>query len=220
MKKLVAYSSIAHLGFVMLGLLAVDQIAWEGSLLQMVNHGLSTGALFLLVGMLYERRHTRQIGDFGGVARPMPVYAACFGIVTMSSIGLPMLNGFVGEFLILIGTFLAWPIVAVVATSGVVLAAAYMLWMYRRVMFGPVDNEENRGLIDLDLREKLVMVAMIVPIIWIGLYPEALLRRIEPSVIDLLEKVERGSADAAKDQDPLLAQLGPVLPADAGEVQP
>jgi NADH-quinone oxidoreductase subunit M len=219
-KKLVAYSSVAHLGFVMLGMFAFNVHGISGSVLQMVNHGLSTGALFLLVGMLYERRHTRMIGDFGGVARPMPVYAACFGIVTMSSIGLPMLNGFVGEFLILIGTFLAWPIVAVVATSGVVLAAAYMLWMYRRVMFGPVDNEENRGLIDLDLREKLVMVAMIVPIIWIGLYPEALLRRIEPSVIDLLEKVERGSADAAKDRDPLLAQLGPVLPADAGEVQP
>ncbi|HEX5066672.1 MAG TPA: NADH-quinone oxidoreductase subunit M [Myxococcota bacterium] len=219
-KKLVAYSSVAHLGFVMLGMFAFNVHGISGSVLQMVNHGLSTGALFLLVGMLYERRHTRMIGDFGGVARPMPVYAACFGIVTMSSIGLPMLNGFVGEFLILIGTFLAWPIVAVVATSGVVLAAAYMLWMFRRVMFGPVDNEENRGLIDLDLREKLVMVAMIVPIIWIGLYPEALLRRIEPSVIDLLEKVERGSADAAQGRDPLLAQLGPVLPADAGEVQP
>jgi NADH-quinone oxidoreductase subunit M len=210
-KKLVAYSSVAHLGFVMLGMFALNVQGLSGSVLQMVNHGLSTGALFLLVGMLYERRHTRMIGDFGGVARPMPVYAACFGLVTMSSIGLPMLNGFVGEFLILIGTFLAWPVVAAVATSGVVLAAAYMLWMFRRVMFGPVDREENRGLIDLDLREKLVMVAMIVPIIWIGLYPEALLRRIEPSVIDLIEKVERG-ANAARADDSQVAQLGPVLP--------
>jgi NADH-quinone oxidoreductase subunit M len=210
-KKLVAYSSVAHLGFVMLGMFALNAQGLSGSVLQMVNHGLSTGALFLLVGMLYERRHTRMIGDFGGVARPMPVYAACFGIVTMSSIGLPMLNGFVGEFLILIGTFLAWPVVAVVATSGVVLAAAYMLWMFRRVMFGPVDNEENRGLIDLDLREKLVMVAMIVPIIWIGLYPEALLRRINPSVIDLIEKVERGSRAALTD-DSKVAQQGPLLP--------
>jgi NADH-quinone oxidoreductase subunit M len=218
-KKLVAYSSVAHLGFVMLGMFALNVQGVSGSVLQMVNHGLSTGALFLLVGMLYERRHTRLIADFGGVARPMPVYAACFGVVAMSSIGLPMLNGFVGEFLILIGTFLAWPAVAVVATSGVVLAAAYMLWMYRRVMFGPVDNEENRGLIDLDLREKLVMVAMIVPIIWIGLYPEALLRRIEPSVIDLLEKVERGAHDAAMRDDSRLAQAALPEPAVSAEVR-
>jgi NADH-quinone oxidoreductase subunit M len=156
----------------------------------MVNHGLSTGALFILVGMLYERRHTRQIADFGGVARPMPVYAACFGVVTMSSIGLPMLNGFVGEFLILIGTYLAAPIFAIIATSGVVLAAAYMLWMFRRVMFGPVDNPENRGLIDLGLREKVVMMAMLIPIIWIGVYPNPLLRRIEPSVIELIRQLE------------------------------
>ena len=141
----------------------------------MVNHGLSTGALFLLVGMLYERRHTRKIADFGGVAKPMPVFAACFGIVTMSSIGLPLLNGFVGEFLILLGVFLVQPLVATLATSGVVLAAVYMLWMYRRVMFGPVEVAENRSLIDLGLREKLVMVALIIPIIWIGVYPEHVL---------------------------------------------
>ena len=220
-KKLVAYSSVAHLGFVMLGMFALNVQGVSGSVLQMVNHGLSTGALFLLVGMLYERRHTRRIADFGGVARPMPVYAACFGVVAMSSIGLPMLNGFVGEFLILVGTFLAYPAVAVVATSGVVLAAAYMLWMYRRVMFGPVDQEENRGLIDLDLREKLVMVAMILPIIWIGLYPEALLRRIEPSVIDLLEKVERGAHDAAMRDDARLAQAAlPEAPISAEVPQP
>jgi len=214
-KKLVAYSSVAHLGFVMLGMFALNVQGLSGSVLQMVNHGLSTGALFLLVGMLYERRHTRQISDFGGVARPMPVYAAFFGIVTMSSIGLPMLNGFVGEFLILLGTFLAAPWMAVFATSGVVLAAAYMLWMYRRVMFGPVDKEENRSLIDLDLREKLVMLAVVIPIVWIGLYPEALLRRIEPSVIELIEQVERGNRDAA---------LGPnakvALALSASEEQP
>jgi NADH-quinone oxidoreductase subunit M len=135
-KKLVAYSSVAHLGFVMLGMFALNTTGVNGSILQMVNHGLSTGALFLLVGMIYERRHTRMIDDFGGVARPMPVYAAFFGIVTMSSVGLPGLNGFVGEFLILLGTYLTHPIAAVVGASGVVLAAAYMLWMYRRVMFG------------------------------------------------------------------------------------
>lgn len=195
-KKLVAYSSVAHLGFVMLGMFALNVQGLNGSVLQMVNHGLSTGALFLLVGMLYERRHTRLIADFGGVARPMPVFAFFFGIVTMSSIGLPLLNGFVGEFLILLGAFLASPWMAVAATSGVVLAAAYMLWMFRRVMFGPVENEENRKLIDLDLREKLVLVAIVIPIVWIGVYPEPFLRRIEPSVIELIEHVERGGASA------------------------
>ncbi len=189
-KKLVAYSSVAHLGFVMLGIFALNVHGLNGGVLQMVNHGLSTGALFILVGMLYERRHTRQIADFGGVARPMPVYAACFGIVTMSSIGLPLLNGFVGEFLILVGTFLSAPRFAIIATSGVVLAAAYMLWMFRRVMFGPVEKAENRGLIDLGLREKTVMVAMLIPIIWIGVYPNPLLRRIEPSVIELMHQLE------------------------------
>jgi NADH-quinone oxidoreductase subunit M len=195
-KKLVAYSSVAHLGFVMLGMFALNVQGLNGSVLQMVNHGLSTGALFLLVGMLYERRHTRLIADFGGIARPMPVFAFFFGIVTMSSIGLPLLNGFVGEFLILLGAFLASPWMAVAATSGVVLAAAYMLWMFRRVMFGPVENDENRKLIDLDLREKLVMVAIVIPIVWIGIYPEPFLRRIEPSVIELIEHVERGGASA------------------------
>jgi NADH-quinone oxidoreductase subunit M len=189
-KRLVAYSSIAHLGFVTLGIFALNVHGLNGGVLQMVNHGLSTGALFLLVGMLYERRHTRQITDFGGIARPMPVFAACFGIVTMSSIGLPMLNGFVGEFLILIGVYLAAPIFAIIATSGVVLAAAYMLWMFRRVVFGPVENPENRGLIDLGLREKIVMMAMVIPIIWIGVYPNPLLRRIEPSVIELIRQLE------------------------------
>jgi NADH-quinone oxidoreductase subunit M len=193
-KKLVAYSSVAHLGFVMLGIFAMNPHGLNGGVLQMVNHGLSTGALFLLVGMLYERRHTRQIADFGGIAKPMPVFAAFFGLVTMSSIGLPALNGFVGEFLILLGAFLANPAMAIVATSGVVLGAVYMLWMFRRVFFGPLDSPENRGLIDLGLREKLVMAAIAVPILWIGVYPETFLRRIEPSVVELLRRVEERSA--------------------------
>jgi NADH-quinone oxidoreductase subunit M len=193
-KKLVAYSSVAHLGFVMLGMFALNATGLNGSVLQMVNHGLSTGALFLLVGMLYERRHTRMIDAFGGVAKPMPVFAAFFGLVTMSSIGLPALNGFVGEFLILVGTYMAHPEAAVIATSGVVLAAAYMLWMYRRVMFGPLEHAENRGLLDLDWREKLVMVAIVVPIIGIGVYPEPFLRRIEPSVVELLRTMEARKA--------------------------
>jgi NADH-quinone oxidoreductase subunit M len=196
-KKLVAYSSVAHLGFVMLGMFALNAQGTTGSVLQMVNHGLSTGALFLLVGMLYERRHTRLIKDFGGVAKPMPVFAFFFGFVTMSSIGLPMLNGFVGEFLILVGAFLAHPWYAVFAASGVVLAAAYMLWMFRRVMFGPVDNPENRKLIDLDWREKAVLVAISLPILVIGLYPDPFLRRIEPSVSALLQDVE-ARAQAAR----------------------
>ncbi|MFP8881376.1 MAG: NADH-quinone oxidoreductase subunit M [Myxococcota bacterium] len=195
-KRLVAYSSVAHLGFVMLGMFALNLHGLNGSVLQMINHGLSTGALFLLVGMLYERRHTREISEFGGIAKPMPVFAAFFGVVMMSSIGLPMLNGFVGEFLILLGTFLVKPWAAVIATSGVVLAAAYMLWMYRRVMFGPVENEENRGLMDLGVREKVVLVAMVLPIIWIGVYPNPLLRRIEPSVIELIRIVEARSSAA------------------------
>ncbi len=190
LKKLVAYSSVAHLGFVMLGMFALNATGMNGSVLQMVNHGLSTGGLFLLVGMLFERRHTRLIEDFGGLAKPMPVYAAFFGLVTMSSIGVPMLNGFVGEFLILVGAYMSHPQVTVIATSGVVLAAAYMLWMFRRVMFGPIKHAENRGLLDLDWREKLVMVMIVIPIIGIGVYPEPFLRRIEPTVLELLRTIE------------------------------
>jgi len=202
-KRLVAYSSVAHLGFVMLGIFALNTTGLNGSILQMVNHGLSTGALFLLVGMLYARRHTRMIEEFGGVAKPMPVFAAFFGIVTMSSIGLPGLNGFVGEFLILVGTYFAFPLVAVIATSGVVLAAAYMLWMFRRVMFGPLENPENLGLLDLDWREKLVMVAMTVPILGIGLYPDPFLRRIEPSVVELQRVIaERSVLAVAEEETP------------------
>jgi NADH-quinone oxidoreductase subunit M len=199
-KKLVAYSSIAHLGFVMLGTFALNEEGLSGAVLQMVNHGLSTGALFLLVGMLYERRHTREISAFGGIAKPMPIYAAVFGIVTMSSIGLPALNGFVGEYLILLGTFHAAPLVATAATLGVVLAAVYMLWMYRRVFFGPVEIAENRGLIDLDLREKLVIAAVVVPIVWIGVYPQPLLNRLSAPVGEILRVMEaKRTPDAASE---------------------
>ena len=213
-KKLVAYSSVAHMGFVILGIFAFNEKGLTGGVLQMINHGVTTGALFLLVGFIYERRHTRQISDFGGVAKPMPVYAALFGIVTMSSIGLPMLNGFVGEFLILIGVFLETPLVAILATGGVVLAAAYMLWMYRRVMFGPVEHAENRSLIDLSPREKAVMVAMIVPIFWIGIQPAPFLRRIEPSVIELLRRVD------AKDRRVELEESEPVPAGQEGGETP
>ncbi|MEE2677858.1 MAG: NADH-quinone oxidoreductase subunit M [Myxococcota bacterium] len=213
-KKLVAYSSVAHLGFVMLGIFALNTTGLNGAVLQMVNHGLSTGALFLLVGMLYARRHTRLIEQFGGIAKPMPVFAAFFGLVTMSSIGLPGLNGFVGEFLILVGIYFASPLVAVIATSGVVLAAAYMLWMFRRIMFGPLENPENLGLLDLDWREKLVMVLMAVPIVGIGLYPDPLLRRIEPSVVELQRVVEARSVVAVADE------ASPETTDDSGEEAP
>jgi NADH-quinone oxidoreductase subunit M len=217
-KKLVAYSSVAHLGFVMLGMFAFNVQGLEGSVLQMVNHGLSTGALFLLVGMLYERRHTRQISDFGGIARPMPVFAAFFVIVAMSSVGLPALNGFVGELLILLGAFRASPAFAVPATFGVVLAAAYLLWATRRLLFGPVERPENRSLIDLDLREKLVMVALLVPIFWLGLYPETALARIRPAVIDVLHTMEARSArvaDAGGAASEARLRLAAALPEEA-----
>jgi len=223
-KKLVAYSSVAHLGFVMLGMFALNVEGLEGSILQMVNHGISTGALFLLVGMIYQRRHTREIAAFGGIAKPMPVFAALFGITVMSSVGLPMLNGFVGEFLILLGAFQASPGFASAATFGVVLAAVYLLWMFRRVFFGPVENPENRGLMDLDLREKLVMAAMIVPMFWIGIHPDTFLRRLHPPVLDLLHVMESKTAleagpASARARAKLLAALEGAG-ARAGEAAP
>ncbi len=196
-KKLVAYSSVSHLGFVILGLFALNLQGLEGAVLQMVNHGVSTGALFLLIGMLYERRHVREISEFGGLARVMPVFTVFFLITTMSSIGLPALNGFVGEFLILIGTFRVSPMKVVLATSGVVLSAVYMLWMVRRVFFGPLVQEANRKLLDLGLREKLVATAMVVPMIWIGIYPATFLRPMDRSVSALLRKMETRGADLA-----------------------
>jgi NADH-quinone oxidoreductase subunit M len=215
-KKLVAYSSVAHLGFVMLGMFALNVEGLEGSIIQMVNHGLSTGGLFLLVGMIYERRHTREIAQFGGIARPMPVYAGLFGIVVMSSVGLPMLNGFVGEFLILLGTFKAAPLVAVAATLGVILAAVYLLWMFRRVMFGPVENPENRGLIDLGLREKAILVTLLIPIFWIGIYPETFLRRLHTPVLALLRVMESKTVQAVE-ADPAAGAAASYLAAAISE---
>jgi len=188
LKKLVAYSSVSHLGFVMLGLAVLNTAGVEGSVIQMVNHGLSTGALFILVGMIYERRHTRMIADFGGIARSMPVYAAFFMIVTLSSIGLPGLNGFVGEFLILLGAFQKNVPLAVLAASGVILAAVYMLWMFKRALFGPLDKEENRSLADLTPREIATLVPLVVLIVWIGVYPQTFLRKMDRSVDEFLAR--------------------------------
>ena len=191
-KKLVAYSSVSHLGFVMLGLFTVTMQGVQGGVLQMINHGLSTGALFLLVGILYERRHTRMIDDFGGLAAQMPLFTAIFGIVTFSAIGLPGLNGFVGEFLILLGSFKArmW-VFGTLATTGVILGAVYMLSMFQRVMYGTLDKEENRNLKDLNLREMVTLVPIVVLIFWIGVYPKPFLNMIEPPVEKVVLKLQR-----------------------------
>src|SRR6266852_5815382 len=158
MKKLVAYSSVSHLGFCVLGIFALNPTAIEGSILQMVNHGLSTGALFLLVGVLYERRHTRMLADYGGLAATMPLYATLFVITVLASVGLPGLNGFVGEFLILAGSFKTHPTATIAATAGVILAALYLLWLVQRVFFGPVTREENRSVPEIAWNEVAAMV--------------------------------------------------------------
>ena len=191
LKKLVAYTSVAHLGFVMLGVFTLNDQGLAGAVLQMVNHGVSTAALFLCVGFLHERRGTHEIAEFGGVARTMPMLGALFGVAVLSSIAVPGSNGFVGEFLILLGAFDANWKMALAATSGVVLAACTMLWMFRRVMLGPIESPQNRGLMDLDWRERGVLVALVVPILVVGMHPNPILRRIEPSVIATLEEVQR-----------------------------
>jgi len=189
LKKLIAYSSVSHLGFVMLGLFAGNLQGIEGAILQMVNHGLSTGALFLLVGMIYERRHSRLITDFGGLWGVVPVFSAVFLLVTLSSIGLPGLNGFVGEFLILVGTFRANRLAAVLATAGIIFAAVYMLWMYQRVVFGEVRHDAVRRLPDLSPREVATLVPLLILIVWIGVYPKPFLAVTEAAVAKLLQDV-------------------------------
>lgn len=190
-KKLVAYSSISHLGFVVLGMFAFTTPAAQGAILQMVNHGLSTGALFILIGMLYERRHTRMIADFGGIAPMMPVFTVMFMLATLASIGLPGLNGFVGEFLILLGSFQSEALgsvwFTVIAASGVILAAAYMLWMFQRVMFGPVVHEENKKLVDINAREIGLLVPLMIFIVWIGVRPGDFTKYSEAGVEHFLE---------------------------------
>jgi NADH-quinone oxidoreductase subunit M len=193
-KKLVAYSSVSHLGFVMVGLFTLNAQGLVGGILQMVNHGLSTGALFLLVGMIYERRHTRLIADFGGLWKVIPAFSVLFLIVTLSSLGLPGLNGFVGEFLILVGAFQWNRPVAVLATTGIIFAAVYMLWMYQRVIFGPVTREENRRLADLSVREWVVLAPVLVLIVWIGVYPTPFTRVTEASVQALIAQVQSKAA--------------------------
>jgi len=190
LKKLVAYSSVSHLGFVVLGLFAFNLQGIEGAVYQMLNHGLSTGALFLIVGMIYERRHTRMIDDFGGLWKQMPIFSACFLVVTLSSIGLPGLNGFVGEFLILLGSFQTSPFWTAGAATGVVLGAVYMLWMFRRVVFGPLTRPENQRLKDIGPREIAILSPILVLILVMGIYPRPFLSRMKPAAELVIQRVE------------------------------
>jgi len=190
-KKLIAYSSVSHLGFVMLGLMALTPQSVEGAVYQMLNHGISTGALFLLVGMIYDRRHTRLISEYGGIAKVMPVYTTLFLIVTFSSIALPGTNGFIGEFLILLGSFQTYPVLTVIGASAVILGAVYMLWMVQRVFFGALKNPKNENLKDLNLRELLVLLPLIVLIFWMGIFPKPFLNKMENSVGSFIEEVKR-----------------------------
>jgi len=191
-KRLVAYSSVSHLGFVMLGIFALNTHGITGSILQMVNHGISTGALFLIVGMIYERRHTRLIADFGGLSTRMPIFAAFFAVSMFSSMGLPGLNGFVGEFLILVGAFEYNKIYAGIAVIGVILGAAYMLWLFQRMMFGPLDNPENQKLKDMNRREIAYMAPLVVLMFWIGLFPKPFIRVLEPAVAKIVQRLSVG----------------------------
>ncbi|MCX6997176.1 MAG: NADH-quinone oxidoreductase subunit M [Kiritimatiellaeota bacterium] len=189
MKKLIAYSSVSHMGFVVLGIFAMTPLALKGAILQMVNHGISTGALFLIVGIVYERRHTRLIAEYGGLSARMPVYAAVFLIMTLSSIGLPGLNGFIGEFMILMGTFPVSWLWTAIASTGIILGAAYMLWLYQRVMFGKLDNPANQSLADLNLRELCTFLPLIVMAVWIGLYPKPFLTILDKPVENIVRLV-------------------------------
>jgi NADH-quinone oxidoreductase subunit M len=188
-KKLVAYSSVSHLGFVMLGIWAATVQSVQGALMVMIGHGFSTGALFFLVGMLYERRHTREISAYGGIAKVVPVFSLIFTVVALSSIGLPGLNGFIGEFLVLLGSFRTQPWAAIIATTGVIFAAAYLLWALQRIIFNRLDKQENESLTDLTGRELIVLAPLLAGILWMGLYPAPVLRRLEPAALRYVETV-------------------------------
>lgn len=226
-KKLVAYTSVAHMGFVIMGIFALTVNGLQGGLVIMISHGISTGALFLLIGMLYERRHTRLMADFGGIARVMPFFATAFLITALASIGLPGTSGFVGEFLSLLGTFQSHPAVAIVATTGVIFAAYYMLPMVQRVFFNALDKPENRTLPDLSRREVAILAPMVALMIWIGFQPAPFLERMEPSVEVLLQRMDRGVSEAPAPGDEVLVGVNtdptstspaaPIVPDPAGD---
>jgi NADH-quinone oxidoreductase subunit M len=190
-KRLVAYSSVAHLGFVMLGIWALTVQSVQGALLVMISHGISTGALFFLVGMLYERRHSRMIEAYGGIARVVPFFAAILTLVSLSSIGLPGTNGFTGEFLVLLGAFQTHPVAATIATLGVIVAAAYLLWALQRMIYNPLDKAENEKLLDLTPRELAVLLPLLACILWMGVYPKPFLERMEPAAQRFITTVKR-----------------------------
>jgi len=215
MKKLVAYSSVAHLGFVMLGLLAIDLVAWQGALVQMVNHGLSTGALFLLVGMVYERRHTKKFADLGGLAKAMPFFAFFLVFSSLASVGLPALNGFVGEFLILVGSYKTLGWWAIAATFGVVLAAVYLLKMIAETIWGPVTNEENSAVSDLSLREIVSLVPLAIFMLWIGIAPATFLEPSRPALEETLNRFR----DRIEAPPPTEAMIAPDTETMAGVAQ-
>jgi NADH-quinone oxidoreductase subunit M len=189
-KKLVAYSSVSHLGFVMLGIFALTVQSVQGALLVMINHGISTGALFFLVGMLYERRHTRMIDAYGGIAAVVPLFATLLTVVSLSSIGVPGTNGFIGELLVLVGSFRTQPVLSVISATAVIFAAAYLLWAIQRILFNPLDKPENRHIPDLNRRELAVMIPLIAGIVWLGVYPAPVLRRMEVAATRFVHHVE------------------------------
>ena len=207
MKRLIAFSSVSHMGFVTLGMFALNMQGVQGSVLQMVNHGLSTGALFLIVGLIYDRRHTRMIADFGGLSTVMPIFATLFAIIMFSSIGLPGLNGFVGEFLILVGAFNVDWRWAAFAVTGIVLGAAYMLWLYQRTMFGIVTHRENADLLDLNFREAMTLIPIVILCFWIGLYPAPFLRAMEPSVKKVVTHLDKARKVVEGGSSPTLSAL-------------
>jgi NADH-quinone oxidoreductase subunit M len=191
LKRLIAFSSVSHLGFVMLGLFTFTMPGVQGGIIQMINHGLSTGALFLIVGIIYERRHTRMIADFGGLATPMPIYATIFMIVTLSSIAVPGTNGFVGEFLILLGAFKTNLVYSTIAATGVIFSACYMLWMFQRVVFGKVTHEKNKHLKDLSWREIAIFAPLLLFIMWIGVYPNTFLEKTRATTENFIALMEK-----------------------------
>ncbi len=209
MKKLVAYSSVSHLGYVMLGLFAINIQGIEGGIYQMLNHGVNTGALFLLVGMLYERRHTRLMEDFGGLAKVMPIFATFLMIVTLASVAVPGTNGFVGEIMILVGVFRTYPVFGVFAVSGMILGATYMLWMYQKVMFGPVTHEANENLRDLNTREIVAMIPIAVLVFVMGIFPGLFLRKMDASVENFIKhyKIKYEMYAAENNGNPVVAAV-------------
>jgi len=214
MKKLIAYSSVSHLGFCMLGMFALNPLGIEGSVLQMINHGLSTGGLFLLVGLIYERRHTKEIAQFGGLAHVMPVYATFTLVIFLASMGLPTLNGFIGEFMILQAAYAVNKVWAYWAVTGIVLGAAYLLWLYQRVFWGKVTHEENRNLVDLNARELATLVPLVVLCFWIGVYPKPFLDFLHgpaARVAALVQPAKFGEAHTAH------AASLPAAPSPAGQ---